>query len=118
MTHLFHHRRKLWLLPIGLLGVALAITVAMLLWNALLPDLFHAPAINFWQAAGLMLLSRLLLGGFHCMGHHRHGHKNRFRERWEHLSPEEREETFKNWDKLHGVWHGKECCREPRPDKE
>ena len=46
---------------------AVAITVAiytlpiMLLWNALLPVLFGAPAIGFWQTYGLALLIRLLV---------------------------------------------------------
>jgi hypothetical protein len=35
----------------------------MLLWNALLPGIFGLPALNYWQAAGLLLLSRILFGG-------------------------------------------------------
>ena len=56
----------------GILGigfVALAIFVTMSLWNALIPQLFHGPAITFWQAAGLFLLSKILLTGV-APGHH------------------------------------------------
>jgi len=35
--------------------------VVMLLWNALIPDLFGGPAITFVQAIGLLLLAHLLL---------------------------------------------------------
>ena len=35
----------------------------MLLWNALLPSLFGWSAITFWQAVGLLVLSRILIGG-------------------------------------------------------
>lgn len=57
---------SLWLLAyFGVIGV-----VVMLLWNALVPDLFQGPAITFVQAVGLLLLTHLLLrrgifyGGF------------------------------------------------------
>jgi hypothetical protein len=36
----------------------------MFLWNALLPGIFGLPFINYWQAAGLLLLARILFGGF------------------------------------------------------
>jgi len=32
----------------------------MLLWNALLPDLFNFKEIDFWQALGLVILCSLL----------------------------------------------------------
>lgn len=36
----------------------------MLLWNWLMPEIFGLVAINFWQAAGIVLLARLIFGGF------------------------------------------------------
>jgi hypothetical protein len=33
-----------------------------LLWNLLLPNLFHFPAINIWQAWGLCVLFSILFG--------------------------------------------------------
>lgn len=67
----------------------------MLLWNWLLPELFGLPLITFWQAAGLLTLCKILLGGFGG-GRHGHGHGchhggNKLRERWENMTPEERE---------------------------
>ena len=38
--------------------------VVMSLWNWLMPSLFGFRFINFWQALGLLLLSRILFGGF------------------------------------------------------
>jgi hypothetical protein len=32
----------------------------MLLWNWLMPELFHLPIISFWQAIGLNILSSIL----------------------------------------------------------
>lgn len=63
-------------------GLALATLIAFVfgylvqhLWNWLMPGLFHLPEISFWQAAGLVLLSRLLfgnIGGAHHGHHHKH----------------------------------------------
>jgi hypothetical protein len=36
----------------------------MLLWNAFLPQVLHFTTINYWQALGLMVLCRVLFGGF------------------------------------------------------
>ena len=35
------------------------------LWNALMPALFGLHTLTFWQALGLLLLTKLLFGGFH-----------------------------------------------------
>lgn len=50
------------LIVIALAFLALGPWVAMLLWNALMPDLFGLASIGYWQAAGLMVLARLLFG--------------------------------------------------------
>ena len=40
----------------------------MFLWNALLPQIAHVSVINYWQAMGLLVLGRILLGNFHFGG--------------------------------------------------
>jgi hypothetical protein len=65
--------------------------VVMSLWNSLMPPLFGLHLINFWQAVGLLLLSKILFGGFRGgPGRHRYW-RRRMRERWERMTPEERE---------------------------
>jgi len=62
------------------------------LWNALMPVLFGLHTLTFWQALGLLLLAKLLFGGFHR--HPGGGGKrwrSQMRERWEQMSPDERE---------------------------
>ncbi len=51
-------------------GVAIATIAALILgsltkwlWNSLMPELFGLAAITYWQAVGLMVLGRLLVGG-------------------------------------------------------
>jgi hypothetical protein len=92
--------RKHWLLyglkfaAFVVIAIALAGFVVMSLWNALLPDLFAWHQIGFWQAVGLLVLSRILLGGWRGgRGHGMHGHwRARMKERWEQMTPEEREQ--------------------------
>lgn len=50
----------------GILGIGfifLAVFITMSLWNWLVPSLFHGPELNYWQTAGLFLLSKILLTG-------------------------------------------------------
>jgi hypothetical protein len=54
-------RRFLFL---GLLFIAAMGYLTMTLWNWLIPALFNGPEIYFAQALGLMLLGRLLVGGW------------------------------------------------------
>jgi Ca2+/H+ antiporter, TMEM165/GDT1 family len=65
------------------------------LWNWLMPALFRLPAISFWQGVGLLALSWLLFGGwrgFYGPGSGRRGHgRRRMLERWEQMTPEERD---------------------------
>ena len=74
---------------------ALAATVAsalvMTLWNWVMPATFGLPVLTLGRAFALLVLSRLLLGGFSGrMGRRMHW-RHRMRERWEQMSPEERE---------------------------
>lgn len=77
--------------------------IIMRLWNWLMPAILGLHAITFWQALGLFLLCKILFGGFH-----RHGGRGRWgehmRQRWEQMSPEERE-------KLRAGMRGRGWCR-------
>jgi hypothetical protein len=69
--------------------------IVMSLWNWLMPALFGWHPIGFWQALGIFILSKILFGGFRGgWGHGRHW-RQRMMERWEHMSPEEREKFRK-----------------------
>ena len=98
------------------LGIAVLVAVAvavfsfivMSLWNWLVPPIIGWKAIDFWQAVGLLVLTRLLFGfrGFgwhHHRGHHRW--KARMQERWMALTPEEREK-FKEGMRARCGHHG------------
>lgn len=61
---------------LGVAGVAAFGAVVMSLWNSLMPSIFPGlHEIGYFQALGLLLLSRLLVGGLRGPGGCRHrGH--------------------------------------------
>ena len=88
-------KKWIFLAPLGLVAIAIFITiggeVVMLLWNWLLPSLFGWPQITFWQGLGLLVLCRILFGGFGGHGPHRSSFRRRASQRWGQMTPEERE---------------------------
>jgi hypothetical protein len=87
--------RLLFLAPVAILGISLFIfiggEVVRQLWNWLLPPIFGWRQITFWQALGLLALCRILFGGFGFHGRDRSRFRRRMAERWDHMTPEERE---------------------------
>jgi hypothetical protein len=98
------------ILPIGLLAVVVVAYIGgelvRMLWNWLLPPLFGLPEVTYWQALGLLALSRILVGGFGLGGGRHHSEPrfkqrladrmtdrfvDRFAERFERMTPEQRE---------------------------
>ena len=74
-------------------ALALLSYVVMRLWNWLTPALFGWHMITFWQALGVLVLSKILFCSFRP-GSHSHSDwrsKRRMFERWESMTPEERE---------------------------
>ena len=79
-------------LPFVGLGIGWVVMMGLalwLLWNALLPAIFALPAISYWQALGLFLLSRVLFGRFGGWG--RRMARSRMPRGWHDLTPDERE---------------------------
>jgi len=99
--------RRKWIFFVAPPAVVLLVVifgeVVKHLWNWLVPAIFGLHMITFWQALGLLVLCRILFGGF---GHHGGGHsrgRHRCGERWERMTPEEREKFCKEG---RGRWGG------------
>ena len=94
---------------VALILTALGAAV-MYLWNALLPSLFGVRAISFGEAVGLLVLCKLLFGGWRGgSGYDLGPWAHRYRQG--HLTPEERERLR---EKFAGhSWFGR-CCSEPK----
>jgi hypothetical protein len=89
-------RKKLiWMAPLAILAIAFFVVlggeIVRLLWNWLLPGLFGWRLITFWQAVGLLALCRILFGRWGGRGWHRYNFRRRMGERWDRMTPEERE---------------------------
>lgn len=95
--------RMLKFLPFGVLFLAVFGFVVMSLWNWLVPALFGLRAIGYWQALGLVVLSRILFGGRGAMVQ-AGSWRRRMRDRWEGMTPEERERFrqgfLDRWDRV------------------
>ncbi|MGQ0740570.1 MAG: hypothetical protein ACT4OJ_16090 [Bacteroidota bacterium] len=100
-------RRKPYLIPlfiiIGVVAVAIFGGVVMYLWNETLVPATGAKLISFWQALGLLVLSRLLVGGFGGRDKSRRRDR-KWRESCADMTPEEKEK-FK--EGLRQRWSGK-----------
>lgn len=102
--------RRFWMMKVlAFIVIAPALVAAlslvvMLLWNALIPSLFAGPVVSFWQAAGLLVLSRILFVGFRPHHHHQAWRHRMWRDRWHRMTPEERErfrDGFRRWKEMH-----------------
>ncbi len=80
-------------------GIFVFGSLVMLLWNAILPPVLGISTITFWQALGILVLSKILFGGFRGgHGHSKyHGEWNDWRGKWMQMSPEEREKMKADW---------------------
>jgi hypothetical protein len=77
------------MIGIGILGLIGAAALALLfgyvvvwLWNWLMPELFGLKLITFWQAVGLVILARIIFGGFKHTAHDRKRDKSSTRRRF------------------------------------
>jgi hypothetical protein len=97
MRNKFRNKRKFFfIIPVVIL---FAVTgVVMWLWNGILPDVTGVGEITYWQAMGILVLSKILFGGFGGFRKHRGGwHKERMKEKFRNMSPEERENFKQQW---------------------
>jgi len=83
--------RKAFIAPMAILAMAIFGFVVMTLWNWLVPTLFGGHTIGYWQAWGIIILSKILFGGFRGRPGYGGHWRGRLKERWERMTPEERE---------------------------
>jgi len=80
--------------------------LVMSLWNALLPAILGVKAITFIQALGILLLSKILFGGFGGRGWRGSpAWKQKMKQRFDKMTPEEREKFKAEWkNRCGGRW--------------
>jgi hypothetical protein len=96
----FRSKRFCFIPVVFVAGVFIISGVVMFLWNAILPGVTAVHAVTYWQAMGILVLSRILFGGFrgiHDHGRHHHRHLGKdLREKWLQMDPEERQKMREN----------------------
>lgn len=105
---------------LAFLGVfATAVAVVMFVWNAIIPSVIGWSSVTYAQAAGLIILGRLLIGGsFYPLGFFFHPNLRQkqehlhFREKLHRMSWEERGEFIRR------RMSGREKASEPDREKE
>ncbi|MEO6547063.1 MAG: hypothetical protein ABIN94_03660 [Ferruginibacter sp.] len=84
--------------------------VVMGLWNHILPGVIGVKTISFEQAFGILILSKILFGGFRGGWRGRPGAewKQNMKAKWDTMTPEEREKFTSEWkNRCGGRWRMK-----------
>ena len=106
------------MIVLGIGAIILFGFIVMNLWNAILVPVLGIGAVSFWQALGILVLSKILFGGFKGRG----GFggppvwKTEMKEKWQHMSPEEREQVKQQWRERCRHWGRKPYSESTRPD--
>lgn len=103
-----HCTKRLIFAPFAIAGlIALLSTAVMLLWNNILPAVLNVHTINFWQAMGIFVLSKILFGFKPRPGGASMLWAHKMKKKFQKMTPEEKEKfkaemqhRFASW-KIH-----------------
>ncbi|MFC2087910.1 hypothetical protein ACFLSA_07110 [Bacteroidota bacterium] len=103
--------RRLGYVILGVIGAAALAFIfgyfVMLIWNWIMPVLFGLTEITFWQSFGIILLARLVFGGFKH-GNHRYYEYNDSRYKSWHRRPGHphrmTSDKYRNWRYYDQFW--------------
>jgi hypothetical protein len=101
-------------IPLAVLGFVAVLTLAVYgLWDGVLTDVLNVKTITYWQALGILVLARILFGGFPG----RRGgpfrppwRRHMMMKRWQSLTPEQREEMREEMRRRFGDWPRPPWC--------
>ena len=101
----FIFKKEVFFIVIATAAIIVFGGIVMLLWNNVLAEVLNISTISFGQALGILLLSKILFGGWKGgWSGGRHQWKNKMREKWSAMTPEERERFKEQWQKRCGSW--------------
>jgi hypothetical protein len=84
--------------PLFILFAFALSAVVMFLWNAILPEVVNVTPITYWQAMGLLILCRILFGGFKFGPRHSPPYgRPEWKEKLMNMTEEEREKFKQQW---------------------
>ncbi len=73
--------------------------IVMLLWNAILPETIGVKPLTYWKALGLLILVKILFGGFRRPRPWGGSRRDKQRKKWMNMSDEERQQFKLKWKK-------------------
>lgn len=93
-------KRRSWFVFFPLLFIGFALLLGLVvqqLWNGVITPVFGVGMLGFWQALGLLVLSRILFGGFR-------GFRGRggWRNKWKNMNEEDKLRFQEEWKRRCG----------------
>jgi len=100
-------KRFIFFVPLIIALIFVMGFVIQYLWNALLPEIIGVGTVTYWQAMGILLLSKILFGGF-SGGKDKKSKKRNckkskisdLKEKWNQLDDEQKEKIKREWLEL------------------
>lgn len=99
-------RKILFFVPVIIAAIFGITWLVMTLWNSILPGVIHVSPLTYWQAMGLLVLCKILFGGFRFGGRHRYGNYA-WKEKYKNMTEEEREAFKTKWKERCMSYRGK-----------
>jgi hypothetical protein len=96
----FWIKKGIMILVFGSIAIVVFGFIVMGLWNAILPAVIGVKTITFVQALGILVLSKILFGGFSGGRGRWRGSpawREKMKQRWDNMNPEEREKFKAEW---------------------
>jgi len=99
MKRTFWIRKAAGFILLAAAAILIFTFIVMTLWNNILTPVLNVHSIDFGQALGIFVLSKILFGGFRGGGWRgRGGYWNsEMRSKWQGMSPEEKEKFKQQW---------------------
>jgi len=108
MKRLSRPARFFLFVPLFALGVFVFGEVVMLLWNNALVPVLHISTVSFWQALGILVLSKILFSSFGGKGGYR-GNQWKQKMMWNNMTAEQKEKFKEEWQSRNRRWGNKNC---------
>ena len=105
MKSRFRAGRIVFFILLAAIAVLVFSTIVMFLWNNVLAQVTNVSTITFIQALGILVLSKILFGGFRGgWGPRRYYWKQRMQQKWADMTPDQREKFKQEWQRRCGSW--------------
>ena len=99
----FHPFKILGMAGMVVLFVGIAGAAVMFLWNAIIPEVTGWKPLTYWQAIGILVLFKILFGGFRRGSGRHQRRRSRWKEmrnKWKGMDPKERKQMKEKWVKM------------------